>query len=182
MSRLIYILLLLVNTCFAQNEAYFIDRITAKLGGQQEVKVENGRVDIVTSEYAIEVEWAEKWKHSIGQCLWYALQTNKKPGIILIIKTTEDRKHGIRLQSAIDFAGLTDKVKVWFYPEDFGESYEVGITPYQEMYEKSRVISSGYSMNKNSKARHNTSCTYYNCKNCVPCGANDGKACGKCGG
>jgi hypothetical protein len=139
-------------------------------------------VDITTQEYAIEVEWASKWKQSIGQSIWYAMQTNKKAGIVLIIKNLEDRKHGIRLQSAIDYAGLNNNIKVWYYPEDFNTSYASEIKPYEEDYKKNRITNISHSFNRNSKVRHNGTCTYYGCKNCVPCGADEGKACGKCGG
>lgn len=168
---------------FGQNEAHYIDIMATKLNGAQEQKVQNGRVDIVTSTHAIEVEWASNWKHSIGQALWYGLQTNKKPGIILIMKSIEDRKYGIMLVSALDYAGLTENIKVWFYPEDFGGTYE-GIQAERQEHRQNLLQTHGqYTRNKNSGVRHNSNCTYFDCANCVPCGAMDGKkACGKCGG
>ncbi|MCZ2101264.1 MAG: hypothetical protein LC107_06985 [Chitinophagales bacterium] len=188
MSNCKYVLMLWIALSFqfsagAQSEAYYIDEIATMLQGKQEVSVENGRVDIVTDAYAIEVEWASNWKHSIGQALWYGLQTNKKPGIILLMKGLDDRKYGIRLQSAIDYAGLTDKIKVWFYPEDFGRSF-TQVEQQKMLYNQNRVATLGnYTVNKSSGIRHNSKCPYFECKNCVPCGPSDGsKACGKCGG
>lgn len=168
---------------FGQNEAYYIDILATHLNGIQEQKVNNGRVDIVTSTHAIEVEWASNWKHSIGQALWYGLQTGKKPGIILIKKTIDDRKYGIMLESALDYAGLGENIEVWFYPEDFGGTYEGMQTQRQEHKQHLIQTFGQYTRNKNSGVRHNSKCAYFDCANCVSCGPNDGKkACGKCGG
>lgn len=165
-----------------QNEAFYIDKISGKLGGETEKRVENGRVDIVTNTHAIEVEWASNWKHSIGQALWYAMQTNKKPGIVLIMKDVHEWKHGIRLQSALDYAGLTNQIDVWFYPEDFGGSFQSEANE-RSQYRQNLIETNGnYTRNKNSGVRHNSKCTYFNCANCVPSGPAKGKACGKCGG
>lgn len=178
------IFLLLSSFLQAQNEAYYIKQVNdIQLGGQTEVQVPNGRVDIVTDSHAIEVEWASNWKHSIGQALWYGLQTNKKPGIVLIMKDINERKYGIMLQSAIDYAGISDKIDVWFYPEDFGGSFGA-VQEERASYRHNLIQTHGqYTVNKNSGVRHNSGCTYFTCPNCVPSGPNDGKkACGKCGG
>lgn len=42
--------------------------------------------------------------------------------------------------------------------------------------------SSGYSINKNSGIRHNSTCRYFNCKNCSSCGKEKGRACKLYGG
>jgi len=65
------------------------------------------RVDILTLEYAYEVDWAPKWAEGIGQALYYGIVTGKKPGLILLTKKGEERyvyraqtvcaKHGIKL-------------------------------------------------------------------------------------
>ena len=44
-------------------------------------------MDILTPRYAIEVDRAHKWSEAIGQALFYALKTKRKPAIILL---TED--------------------------------------------------------------------------------------------
>ena len=178
------ILLFLCSFAQAQNEAHYIELLNQNhFQGQTEVKVPNGRADIVNDEYAIEVEWAEKWKNSIGQALWYGLQTNKKPGIVLVMKDVSDRKYGIMLQSALDYAGIGDQIKVWFYPEDFGRSF-IQVEEDRSSFGQNLIEGSGkYTRNKNSGVRHKGTCAYAECKNCVPCGPNDGnKACGKCGG
>lgn len=77
--------------------------------GETEVRMPNGnRADCVTTNYAIEVEFAKKYHEGVGQALDYAMQTGKKPAILLIIEKDKDwryynklkplaHKHGIRV-------------------------------------------------------------------------------------
>jgi len=77
--------------------------------GQTEVKLEDGtRGDCITTNYAVEVEFAQKWAEGIGQSLHYARLTGKKPAILMIIEKETDwryykralptaRKHNIRI-------------------------------------------------------------------------------------
>ena len=77
--------------------------------GETEVRMPNGnRADCVTKNYAVEVELAKKYHEAVGQALDYAMQTGKKPAIVLIIETERDwryynklkplaHKHGIRV-------------------------------------------------------------------------------------
>ncbi|MBK1883637.1 hypothetical protein JIN85_14540 [Luteolibacter pohnpeiensis] len=102
----------------AHPEAWYRDEVARKLGGKTEVQVPNGRVDILTEAYAIEVEKATNWKEAIGQCLWYSLQTNKRAGIVLIVTNEKrDRGHIIRLGSVIQANELP--IRVWIWPDDF---------------------------------------------------------------
>jgi hypothetical protein len=66
------------------------------------------RVDCLTDEYAIEFDFAKKWAEGIGQSLYYAIQTKKRPAVALILEKQGDmryykrlltvaQKHGIRL-------------------------------------------------------------------------------------
>jgi len=69
----ILIALLVPLIASSQTEAQYSDYIQLLNGGQREVSVASGRVDILTKEYAFEIERAAKWKDSIGQSLWYGL-------------------------------------------------------------------------------------------------------------
>lgn len=81
----------------------------ASMGGQMEVVLEDkSRVDCVTDEYAVEVEYAKKWAESIGQSLYYATVLDKKPGI-LIIKKAGDERFIKRLNVVAEKYGI----KVW---------------------------------------------------------------------
>ena len=56
------------------------------------------RVDCLTEEYAIEFEWAKKWAESVGQSLYYAKMTNKRPAVAIIIKSPKDKKYIERIK------------------------------------------------------------------------------------
>ncbi len=63
-----------------------------KLKGKIEYRLpDKTRVDCLTDEYAIEVDWAKKWAEGIGQTLYYASITNKKPAVALIVAEGEER-------------------------------------------------------------------------------------------
>lgn len=99
-------------------ERWYQQQVAAKLGGKMEAKVDNGRVDVLTATHAIEVEFAPKWKQSVGQSLWYSLQTNKPAAVVLIITDEKrDRPHVIRLGSLIENKKLPIKLMLW--PDDF---------------------------------------------------------------
>lgn len=56
------------------------------LNGKIEYRLKDkSRVDCLTSKYAIEIDYGKKWAEAIGQSLYYALMTNKKAGIGIII-------------------------------------------------------------------------------------------------
>jgi hypothetical protein len=62
-----------------------------------------GRVDCINHAYAIEVDFSGKWHQAIGQALYYAAETGKRAGIILICRKS-DRTclgHSLRLRSTI---------------------------------------------------------------------------------
>ena len=48
-------------------------RMARELNAQMEVKVRNGRVDLVTAEEVIEIKEWKSWKNGIGQLLMYAI-------------------------------------------------------------------------------------------------------------
>lgn len=119
--KVLPLLLLLIAPLYGKEalpERWYQQRVAEKLGGKMEARVENGRVDVLTGSYAIEVEFAAKWKQSIGQALWYSLQTNKPAGIVLVITDDKrDRPHVIRLGSVISKNKLPIKLMLW--PDDF---------------------------------------------------------------
>ena len=102
-----------------EREADYVTLLNQHFEGELEVRVESGRVDILTQEFAIEVDYAPKWKQAIGQALWYGLQTNTQPGIILIKQKPAHNKYIIQLGSTLAQFGLAEQIKVWVYPDDF---------------------------------------------------------------
>ena len=71
-----------------------------RVGGKTEVALpDKTRVDCLTREYAIEFDMGSKWAESIGQALYYSLQTGKRAGIVLILEKASDYKYWLRLNS-----------------------------------------------------------------------------------
>jgi hypothetical protein len=76
------------------------------LGGKIEfVLPDRTRVDCLTDEYAIEVDWAKKWAEGVGQSLFYAQMTKKKPAIGLIVGE-KDGRYLKRLRSISEKLGI----------------------------------------------------------------------------
>lgn len=66
------------------------------------------RVDILTKEYAIEVDFADNWYNGVGQSLHYALKTDKKPAMVIIVENpVRDERHITRLQQVAVKYGIT---------------------------------------------------------------------------
>lgn len=105
-------------------ERWYQERVAEALKGKMEVHVPDGRVDVVTETHAIEVEFSSKWKNSLGQALWYAMQTGKQAGIVLILENEQrDTPDAIRLGSVIEQSKLP--IKLWLWPRDFaGENQQ----------------------------------------------------------
>ena len=81
-----------------------------KINGVTEfILFDRTRVDCITKNYAIEVDFASKWAESVGQSLYYADVTRKKAGVLLIIEKQKDLKHLKRLKRLAKLY----KIKVW---------------------------------------------------------------------
>lgn len=191
-----FLLLLLTFSAVAQNESDYSNMFQKALGGQREYSVTSGYVDLLTETHAIEVEFANKWKQSIGQALWYGQQTLKAPGIILILRKPSDYKYFIQLNTALDYGDLSEKIKVWIYPHDFPgldisdstAQPKLDNTPNDQnssnVENTNRFIPATRSfwLTKSSGIRHNSSCRYHGSTRGSNCEPNEGRACKKCGG
>lgn len=77
------------------------DYVKAYCNGQVEyVLPDKTRVDCLTDEYAIEFDWGKKWAEGVGQSLYYANITGKKPAVALIIKSQKEQKYVKRIEKA----------------------------------------------------------------------------------
>ncbi len=178
MHKLLFLIFFLPLLLRGQSEADYQRAIAAKWGAVTEFAVTSGRVDILTDTHAVEVEFAAKWKNSIGQALWYGLQTNREPGIILILKDRSDFKYLQQLQSAIDYAGIGPQIKVWAYPDDFPG---LGVSDARAV--RAAGGTSDYWLNTNSSPdkRHQRGCRYFaNTSKGRYCTATEGVAAGCC--
>jgi len=51
------------------------------------------RVDVLTDLFAYEADWSYKWTDGIGQALAYSVATNRSPGLILLMKGSDDERY-----------------------------------------------------------------------------------------
>lgn len=105
MIRSLYLVLVLIfaTACSSDekkyNERHYQTLLCDELGGDMEVVLEDRtRVDCLTDEYAIEVDFAKKWAESIGQSLYYAQMTGKKAAVGLLIHTEKEKRYLKRLE------------------------------------------------------------------------------------
>lgn len=93
-----YIKLLIITLLFSSlyskhlhYEKYYQKIFCNKINGVMEYTLyDNTRVDCLTSTYAIEVDFANKWAESIGQSLYYSIETGKSAAVLLIIESPKD--------------------------------------------------------------------------------------------
>jgi len=75
------------------NEKYYQTELCNELGGVMEQSLLDGtRIDCLTDEYAIEVDFSKKWAESVGQSLYYAEMTGKKPAVGFIVAESKTEK------------------------------------------------------------------------------------------
>ena len=75
-------------------EKYYQQVFCSKTHGIMEYRIKDRtRVDCLTSNYAFEVDFGRKAYEAVGQALYYAMETGKKPGIVLIQETRRDNAY-----------------------------------------------------------------------------------------
>jgi len=94
----------------AFNDVYFQGE------AQMEAPVKYGRIDLLSSEYAIEVDSPENFHEAIGQALHYAKETGKKPAVAFYILEDEPG-HREKLKYAVWLCNYY-KIKTWFINEE----------------------------------------------------------------
>jgi len=160
----------------SQSERDIAIEIQKTLGGTLEyITADKSRVDLLTSTYAYEIDFAPKWKDSIGQALWYAIQTNKKAGIIIIVQYESDFNSVQKLQSTIEFNGLSSVIDVKVYPDDFDQSVQFS-------HQDNRHSKKHYWLSANSNVRHNDQCRWFEKSRGGFCSHSEGSPGGCCGG
>ena len=93
------------------NEAAYRDEFCSQQNGITEYKLADfTRVDCLTPEYAIEIDFAKKWAEAVGQSLHYGIMTGKKPGIVLIVENLKDYTYLNRLKSICQRYGI----RLWY--------------------------------------------------------------------
>ena len=88
-------------------ERWYQEQWCAAHEGQVEVVLPGGtRCDCLTGTHAIEFDFGSNWSEAVGQSAYYALQTQKKAGIFLILESPKDRIFWIRLNTTIEHFNL----------------------------------------------------------------------------
>lgn len=66
------------------------------------------RVDMLTDDLAFEVDWAPKWAEGVGQALFYARMTEKRPALFILVKDLKKERHFLhRARIACDAGGVS---------------------------------------------------------------------------
>ena len=82
-----------------QMESYYVNQwCTGDFGRKEAVLWDMTRVDCLAKDYAIEFDFAKKWAESIGQSLYYAKMTGKKPAVVLILTSLADYRYVKRVE------------------------------------------------------------------------------------
>ena len=91
--------LFLIETVSANTEKHYQDKWCV---GEKEVVLDDRtRVDCLTPDFAIEIDWANKWQEALGQSLHYGYMTDRRPGIVLIMRSKDDMKYWERMQKIL---------------------------------------------------------------------------------
>ncbi len=95
-----------------------------RLGGRVEVQLPAGRADVVTERFAIEVERLTKWKEGVGQSLYYAQATGKRPALALILPSAD----APTALSEIERLCVTEGIRLLLLRRDCGSAQ--GVPPF----------------------------------------------------
>ena len=90
------------------------DRLTAS--GEQVLPEyclpDRSRVDLLFADFACEADWAPKWTEAVGQALFYAAMTERKPAILLLLDGgTDDAVYLGRLARVVAYT--SPSITVW---------------------------------------------------------------------
>jgi hypothetical protein len=104
----IILLSLVLSTATAAQELERDRQAQLCAGMQMNRHLPNGtHVDCLTDDYAIEVDFSNKWAEAIGQSLMYAAELERLPGIILICRQGMDPslclKHGYLIEQTVNW-------------------------------------------------------------------------------
>lgn len=107
-KALLLICLASTSIAYANNlpEKHYQQQWCDEHNGVMEYRVPGGRVDCLTDTHAVEVDFARKWAEAIGQSLYYAHYTGKKPGILLIVSTGKDQIRLKNIKPVVEKLGI----------------------------------------------------------------------------
>jgi len=162
--------------------------------GEVEVQHPTGRIDILTDEYAIEVDHVRNYLAGIKQALQYAAAAKRKPGLALFMDGGEDTAQAL---DAARKLCAESEVRFWLINEfvsinDLVAQKGITAPPARQSPSSSSVraapeqvqtVEKTHWMNTSSGVRHNRSCRWFgNTKNGRYCRPDEGRPCRQCGG
>ncbi len=118
--KTIYLIAILSLVCFLSpveakhlnKEKYYQNKWCIEQSGEIEKRLpDRTRCDCLTDSHAVEFDFGAKWAESIGQSLYYSIQTGKRAGIALILEKPSDYKYWVRLNTVIEHNDL--KIDTW---------------------------------------------------------------------
>ena len=121
MRTLIALILSLATTAGAGtfNENYYASAWCDFHSGRSEVTMKSGaRADCITADYAVEVDWTQKWAEAIGQSLHYASETGLPAAILLLVHERSKPAELYRLESTIAHFNLPITVFILDAPKE----------------------------------------------------------------
>ena len=155
------------------------DALAAQLNAQHEVRIEGGRIDVLSDTEAIEIDWPHKWHEGLGQVLHYADVSGKQAVLALISysqgpdqlqKESRERFDLVERQCAKHNV----KLVILFPTQD---------RVYGTDQAHAKDASTNYWLNLGTGVRHRPGCHFYeSTTNGRPCGADEGKPCKFCAG
>ena len=94
-----------------KNERYYQEIYCDLVNGATEFVLDDkSRVDCLTDDEAIEVDWASKWAECVGQALYYGAETNRKSKCLLIGNKEDYDKYSSKIDFLVKHHNLQFKV------------------------------------------------------------------------
>jgi len=162
-------------------EALWRDALAAELSAQHEVRIEGGRIDVMTDDMAIEIDWPHKWHEGLGQALHYSDATGKQ-AVLALISYSQGPEH-LKASSRERFEMVekycsNHNVKLMLLfpkqPRAYGS---------EDAHQRLYGDSTNYWLNTNTGVRHRPGCRFYESSlHGRACGAEEGRPCKFCGG
>lgn len=116
-TLLLFLLAVNLQAKHLNKEKVYQEHFCKQFGGVSEYRLKDKtRVDCLLNDYAIEVDFAQKWAESIGQSLYYASQTSRKAAVLLIMEDLQnDQKYLQRLKDVSQKHGI----EIWIIDQEF---------------------------------------------------------------
>jgi len=124
MKKLTLLFLLLCTNAFASNypdevnlpkEKFYLEWWCLDQGGKPYFNLKDYvRIDCLTENEAVEVDFAYKWREALGQAMYYSFLTGKTGSMLLIGVTGIDEKFIDRAHQTVLYFGINIKIyAIW---------------------------------------------------------------------